>query len=456
MFQLEGSLTKRYEKDKAGAIIRNKIANGEPFGKECFMFNLPDKKDHSCHCIEVDASVTEPTDPRVKKFIYTLVEKGERNPSVIGKLVENYVVNELKETDRLKKRFWPDRRHLRNIIYGCKAKLVKSKIDQEKNTDTQSPTQQSFETNIYFKPCSLNTVNDQSDSEECETEKYLKEIRKRHHSNACRSTIQSILSTLVYLDEDKLETVEKSLENLVTKLSKVVKTRKLPIKHPLPTLSSNHLNQKKETDMTKGSKLGVESTETSSLKRKQITKLNLVKQEKEEPLACPTLSPTLTISQSEANCSSISSSQTDSTPSCQPALTFVQPPNSLKKLTLSRPIVLQVKANCSSTSSSQSDSTSTCQPALPSVQTPNSVKTLTLSRPIILQLKASCSSKSSAESNSTSTHQSALPILKLPNSIKKQILSSPIKILQYKPTCSSKLSAQSDSTPTHQSAAPLS
>ena len=101
------------------------IEKGEEiFGENRYYFNLPDETDHQNHNIGLVAAVTETIDPRVRSKIKELVFHWKKNASIIIALLEQYVINELGETDKLRSRFYSDRKCIRNIV-----KLQNKRLD---------------------------------------------------------------------------------------------------------------------------------------------------------------------------------------------------------------------------------------------------------------------------------------------------------------------------------------
>ncbi|KFM66736.1 hypothetical protein X975_03492, partial [Stegodyphus mimosarum] len=97
--------------------IKEKLANKDSIdGEEVFMFNLPNSQDHQNHLMGNMAAAIEPVDTRVRHFIASKVQNGKCNATVISELLEVYVSTELGETDKTRRRFYPEMEAIRRII----------------------------------------------------------------------------------------------------------------------------------------------------------------------------------------------------------------------------------------------------------------------------------------------------------------------------------------------------
>lgn len=117
-----------------------------------YLFSLPDENSHQYHNIGLTAAVTEIVDPKVRLKIKELVHQGKRNISIITALLEQYVINELGETDRLRRRFYPERKCIRNIVNAVKQEIRWSKIDLE-NVEQLVKGLKDKSDFTYFRPC---------------------------------------------------------------------------------------------------------------------------------------------------------------------------------------------------------------------------------------------------------------------------------------------------------------
>ena len=124
-------------------IIKNNIEKGEDIGGEnVYAFSLPDETCHQNHIVGLTAAETEIVDPKVRLKIKDLVSQGKRNISDIKVLVEEYVENELRETDKLRSRFYPKRACIRNIVNAAKREIGCRKIqsDQKETSPMHEPS----------------------------------------------------------------------------------------------------------------------------------------------------------------------------------------------------------------------------------------------------------------------------------------------------------------------------
>ncbi|KAG8176734.1 hypothetical protein JTE90_003365 [Oedothorax gibbosus] len=89
-------------------LMKSKIKKGEELaGQIVYRYNLPDQERHKNHVCGAAAACTEAIDPQLKVKIKELVFQGQRNLAVIATILEQYVVGELGETDRMRNRFFP-------------------------------------------------------------------------------------------------------------------------------------------------------------------------------------------------------------------------------------------------------------------------------------------------------------------------------------------------------------
>ncbi|XP_054272917.1 uncharacterized protein LOC128993182 [Macrosteles quadrilineatus] len=139
-----------YAKKKISQLIKEKISN-EDFGEESYIFRFPTSSDHKFHLMGDSAAVNEPIDVRVREQIVKLIHKGERDSYVISKLINEFVERELNQSDRLRRRFFPDIKAVRKIVSSEKIKLRKSIIDQEE-TEMLSKNLDTAKYNVFFRP----------------------------------------------------------------------------------------------------------------------------------------------------------------------------------------------------------------------------------------------------------------------------------------------------------------
>lgn len=273
MFQITGSVTNSLERAKISRLIKKKINKCEPVGEECFMFNLPDVGDHKHH--STGAYISEPIDQRVKEKIFSLVQSGEHKAVVISKLLNVFVENELKITDRLKKGYYPDLRTIRKFIYKAKASPDSIKIDK-RSTNVTDQTLQFPKTDSYsslntsenndsiseifeddsndsitknfkeFVPNEIlsenveelnETLPENSEGDESNESSNIREINKKNLISSCDSSIQLIQSIMKYINEKKLEQLSKKLDELIYMFANKVTTQKstrCPVKSYLP------------------------------------------------------------------------------------------------------------------------------------------------------------------------------------------------------------------------------
>ncbi|XP_035205452.1 uncharacterized protein LOC118180475 [Stegodyphus dumicola] len=139
--------------------IKEKLANKDSIaGEEVFMFNLPNSQDHQNHLMGNMAAVIEPIDARVRHFIASKVKNGKCNATVIAELLEVYVSTELGETDKTRRRFYPEMEAIRKIISQAKSDIRTSKIDQE-NTEMLINSWDTSKCSVFFRPCTENTYD---------------------------------------------------------------------------------------------------------------------------------------------------------------------------------------------------------------------------------------------------------------------------------------------------------
>lgn len=252
MFQLSGSLSTKFEKTKASNQIKCKIRHNQPLGEECFMFNLPDVGDHKYHFVGTSAALPMPLDSRVRKHIVNLYQKGERDAVVISNLLEDYVKRELNETDRQRRRFYPDMLTVRTIMCRLKkANLDKCQINQKsiklsvpRESEGDDPAgsgdvlfmyQNNYKKYLLSNPTLSFDKQEERHNEDGSPVEVLEISRKQYetmnlkgsrkrHLNSCKTAIRSIESAMWYLDEDKLETLTNTLEHLFLKISQKVTT----------------------------------------------------------------------------------------------------------------------------------------------------------------------------------------------------------------------------------------
>lgn len=296
MFQITGSVTNSLERAKISRLIKKKINKCEPVGEECFMFNLPDVGDHKHH--STGANISEPIDQRVKEQIFSLVQSGEHKAVVISKLLNVFVENELKITDRLKKGYYPDLKTIRKFIYKAKASPDSIKIDKRStNVTDHDQTLQFPKTDSYsslntsenndsiseifeddsndsitknfkeFVPNEIlsenveelnETLPENSEGDESNESSNIREINKKNLISSCDSSIQLIQSIMKYINEKKLEQLSKKLDELIYMFANKVTTQKstrCPVKSYLPVERKN--NGKLLSHEEQSSELGI-------------------------------------------------------------------------------------------------------------------------------------------------------------------------------------------------------
>jgi hypothetical protein len=88
--------------------------------QERYIFNLPDNSEHKYHNTGSLAGLTLPVHPEVREKLQTLCSEKRRTVTVINELSDEYVRYTMGVTDSLDKRFYPDRRTIRNIVMSVK------------------------------------------------------------------------------------------------------------------------------------------------------------------------------------------------------------------------------------------------------------------------------------------------------------------------------------------------
>lgn len=129
--------------------------------EEKFLYRLPEIHDHRYHNTGVLAGLTVPVDPLVRQKVKELFRLKNRSVVSIMEFLEEYVEKDLGQKDRLDRRFWPDKRTIRNIIWSVKLKERWSVVDVE-NTEKFLKDWPRKEDKYYFRRCSK--------PEECDVE----------------------------------------------------------------------------------------------------------------------------------------------------------------------------------------------------------------------------------------------------------------------------------------------
>ena len=96
----------------------------------------------------------EPLDERVEKYLRKAIQNGCKRTKELKARGKEYVIETLfsneKPPNPLRRRFFPNKKKLKNLIYSEKAKLKHSKIDQ-KNV-VRKVELWKHTANVYFRP----------------------------------------------------------------------------------------------------------------------------------------------------------------------------------------------------------------------------------------------------------------------------------------------------------------
>lgn len=127
---------KRSEKDAASFSIKQKIRTGQIIRKEhTFFVSIPDDSEHENHSMGEDASLIQPIDEDLKKYIGLMVVQHQvGNTFQMKLLLEVYVKQTLFDgqniPSRLNKRFWPSIKDIKNHMALALLRLRNTNVDQ--------------------------------------------------------------------------------------------------------------------------------------------------------------------------------------------------------------------------------------------------------------------------------------------------------------------------------------
>ncbi|XP_071152186.1 calcium-responsive transcription factor-like, partial [Mytilus edulis] len=127
---------KRSEKDAASLSIKQKIRTGQIIRKEhTFFVSIPDDSEHENHFMGEDASLIQPIDEDLKKYIGLMVVQHQvGNTFQMKLLLEVYVKQTLFDgqniPSRLNKRFWPSIKDIKNHMALALLRLRNTNVDQ--------------------------------------------------------------------------------------------------------------------------------------------------------------------------------------------------------------------------------------------------------------------------------------------------------------------------------------
>ena len=117
--------------------LRKLLAENEVKSGRRFYVQLPDPTQHKYHLQGEAAGITEQVDKRIIGMINDLVGDGVRSIVELRRHLDNFVKNELFRSEtplppsRLRRRFYPQKKDLRNFMSKALVMQRSSKIDQE-------------------------------------------------------------------------------------------------------------------------------------------------------------------------------------------------------------------------------------------------------------------------------------------------------------------------------------
>ena len=140
--------------------MRKLLAENEVKSERRFYVQLPDPTHHKYHLQGEAAGITEPVDERIIGMINDLVEDGVRSILELRRHLDNFVKNELFRSEnplsRLRRRFYPRKKDLRNFMSNALVMQRSSKIDQENLLNlVERWGEEDLSTKFFYRPTNI-------------------------------------------------------------------------------------------------------------------------------------------------------------------------------------------------------------------------------------------------------------------------------------------------------------
>ena len=107
---------------------------------------------HMYHHSGEAAGIIEPLDPKISNHLKTLIRAGYKRPKVLQLRASEFVRENFQEEglNPYRRRFFPSRKMVKNMITRVKAEIRTSKIDQENIENLKDIWQRSAD--VHFSP----------------------------------------------------------------------------------------------------------------------------------------------------------------------------------------------------------------------------------------------------------------------------------------------------------------
>ncbi|XP_074641158.1 uncharacterized protein LOC141898911 [Tubulanus polymorphus] len=181
----------RKHKVSASECLRNDLSANidSVHGVVQFVIRFPSSEDHTNHPVSGEgAMLREPVCSEVRDYIIKLTREGFRKVSDTMRSVNNFVNNELfrglPKPDPLRRRYFPTRDDIRNIMMKAKMENRHSKNDQE-NLKIESEKWIENGDSVYFRPSALKEDGTAENFSLCYQSPWQRRLLSRYGNDLC-------------------------------------------------------------------------------------------------------------------------------------------------------------------------------------------------------------------------------------------------------------------------------